>query len=379
MRHSPFVALFLLQLTASPLAAHAASYPLAPGQAAVGEMRSYTTVEKDKLLDLAVTYDLGYTELIAANRGIDPWSPEVGSHIVVPTLHILPTGPRSGIVVNLATQRLFYFPPGGNTVETYPIGVGVPGRVTPVGTTTIVRKGAHPSWVPTPSIRAEEPDLPAVVPPGPDNPMGDYALYLGWRGYAIHGTNRTYGIGRNLTHGCIRLYPQDIERLFREIPVGTRVTVISGEVQTAKLGGELYLSVYPTRAQIDELDVGKQPRPDPVKDLHGLVSKAAGADASRISWSIVDTVGRERTGVPTQITLSNGAGPAASSDAPPADEQQPEAQQDAQQPDVQPEERPAEAKQSAAPRKVQLRFQPDTQQADPGTLPNGTQVDPNGN
>src|SRR5215468_8186466 len=124
MTRSPYVAFFVLQLAASPLAVDAATYPLAPGQVAVGRMQSYTTVAKEKLLDLAITYDLGYTELIAANRGIDPWSPEVGSHIIVPTLHILQKAPRSGIVVNLATQRLYYFPPDGKTVETYPIGVG---------------------------------------------------------------------------------------------------------------------------------------------------------------------------------------------------------------------------------------------------------------
>ncbi|HYM04506.1 MAG TPA: L,D-transpeptidase family protein [Stellaceae bacterium] len=285
----------------TPAVVFSHSFPLSSDQAAVGLVGTYVASENDTLLDVARRFDLGYTQLVSANRGIDPWQPGAGRNITVPNLYLLPDGPRRGIVVNLVQNRLYYFPPDGGTVETYPIGVGVQGASTPIGTTRIVAKRAHPRWVPPASIRAERPELPAVVPPGPDNPLGDYALQLGWPSYLIHGTNKPDGVGRNASHGCLRLYPEDVERLFGEVAVGTPVRVVNEEVQTAWIGGDLYLAVYPTKEQADQLDVNEPVTPTMPPRLKQRVEAAAGSHPVHIDWSVVERAGRERTGIPVRV------------------------------------------------------------------------------
>jgi L,D-transpeptidase ErfK/SrfK len=242
---------------------------------------------------------------------MDPWKPGVGTRIVLPTLHLLPAGERKGIVINLATQRLYYFMPGGTKVQTYPIGSGEIARATPLGTTQVIRVSDHPTWTPPPSIRAERPELPNVVPPGPDNPMGDYALYLGWPRYAIHGTDKPFSIGRNLTHGCIRLYPEDIGQLFRDAPVGTRVRVVKDDLQVADINGDLVLAVFPTMTQADDVDNGEDRKPERTPGLHARVRAAAGKKAKLIAWGIVDAVAAERSGIPIKITVPGGRKPSA--------------------------------------------------------------------
>lgn len=201
-----------LLLVLLPLPVSASSFALAAGQTTVGALGVYVTQAEDTLLDIARSNDFGYTQLVAANRGIDPWLPGSGQRVTLPAFYILPDAPRLGIVINLVAQRLFYYPPDAPIVETYPIGVGVRGWATPLGLTRVAAKEAHPTWYPPPSIHAAELDLPKVVPPGPDNPLGNYALRLGWPSYLLHGTNKPDGVGRNVSHGCIRLYPEDIER-----------------------------------------------------------------------------------------------------------------------------------------------------------------------
>lgn len=299
-----------LLFSASAEFARAETFDLAPGQSAVGALQSYTITGKDTLLDVARAFDLGYTELMAANPGFDPWKPGTGARVVLPTLHILPSGDRKGIVINLATQRLYYFTANGTKVTTYPIGSGEIARATPVGTTQVVRSADHPNWTPPPSIRAERPELPGVVPPGPDNPMGDYALYLGWPRYAIHGTDKPFSIGRNLTHGCIRLYPEDVEELFHDAPVGTRVRVIKEDLQVANINGDLFLAAFPTMTQADDIDNGEIKKPVPTPNLRARVKAAAGKKASLISWGIVDAVASERSGLPTKITVAGARKPA---------------------------------------------------------------------
>jgi len=274
------------------------SYTLEPDQKSIGTDAVYTTQPDETLLDVARRYDLGYTQLITANRGIDPWLPGVGHKIEVPTFYLLPDVPRKGIVINLVQQRLYYFPAGSSVVETYPIGVGVQGRATPLGTTKVLQKIAHPVWRPPPSIRKEEPDLPAVVPAGPDNPLGDYAFILGWPGYLIHGTNKPDGVGRNVSHGCIHLYPEDMERLYKEVPIGTPVRVIEEEIAGAWLDGQFYVAAYPTKEQADQLDVNQPVTPSVPKDLKKRVTKFAGHDVDRIDWTAVDAVVQNRSGLP---------------------------------------------------------------------------------
>jgi L,D-transpeptidase ErfK/SrfK len=284
--------------------AMAAEFPLAAKQTAVGAVEVSSTHEPDTLMDLGRHYDLGFTQLMAANRGVNPWIPGNGRQIIVPNFYLLPDAPRSGIVINLAEQRLYYFPPGKKVVETFPIGIGVQGASTPIGATRIVAKQANPVWYPPASIHEERPDLPPFIPAGPDNPLGAYAFRLGWPSYLIHGTNKPDGVGRNVSHGCMHLYPEDIERLFREIPVGTRVRVVNQDVKAAWVGDELFVEVHPTKDQGDELAIDDTMTPTaPPVDLESRVTEAAGEKADRIDWSIVRQVGLERTGVPTQVTI----------------------------------------------------------------------------
>jgi L,D-transpeptidase ErfK/SrfK len=295
------LSLGILLLTALP--ATAAEFPLAAKQTAVGAVESYAVQAQDNLMDVGRQYDLGFTQLMAANQGVNPWLPGKGRQITVPNFYLLPDAPHTGIVVNLAEQRLYYFPPGKKMVETYPIGIGVLGAGTPNGTTQIVAKIANPAWYPPPSIHAERPELPNVIPAGPDNPLGAYAFRLGWPNYLIHGTNKPDGVGRNVSHGCMHLYPEDIARLFREIPVGTPVHVVDEPVKLAWVGDELFVEVHPTKEQGDELDIVNSMTPAALPaDLEARVTAAAGEQADRIDWSVVRQVGLERTGIPTQVT-----------------------------------------------------------------------------
>lgn len=287
---------------------------LAPGQRVVGRFSRYVVKPGDIFADLARRFDIGYTELVAANPGVDPWLPKSGRTILIPSVYILPDAPHKGIVINLAQWRLFYFPPGGERVETYPIGIGVIGWHTPIGATRVVRKEKNPVWYPPPSIHAQHPDLPAVVPAGPDNPLGLFALRLGWSNYLIHGTNKPDGVGRNVSHGCIHLYPEDIARLFAEVVVGTPVRTVEQPALAGWDGNALYVSVQPSQAQVEEIDTGKPVTPDPAQGVRALVTAAAGPDADAIDWDAVAKAARQRTGVPVRVAersmvANNAAGP----------------------------------------------------------------------
>jgi L,D-transpeptidase ErfK/SrfK len=296
----------LLQL-ATPVAA--AEFPLAADGKAIGAIAFYDTRPSDTLMDVARSYDLGFTQLMAVNPGTSPWMPPAGTRITLPNVYLLPNVPHQGIVIDLAAQRLHYFPPGKSTVESYPIGIGVIGATTPLGTSRVTAKIANPAWYPPPSIRAERPELPASIPPGPDNPLGAYALRLGWPNYLIHGTNKPDGVGRNVSHGCIRLYPEDIERLFHEVAVGTEVRVVNDDVKVAWVGDQLYVEAHPNKEQSDELDIeGRSTPTAPPADLDRRITAAAGDQIQRIDWSIVRRVVNERTGIPTRVTLPSRSG-----------------------------------------------------------------------
>lgn len=276
-------------------------FTLAPGQQAVGAIGHYVIRQGDVLPDLARRFDLGYTALAAANPAADPWTPGVGREITIPALYVLPDAPHRGIVVNLGQYRLYYFRSGGDRVLTYPIGIGVIGWRTPLGATRVVRKEANPVWYPPRSIRRQHPGLPARVPPGPDNPLGAFALHLGWPTYLIHGTNKPDGIGRNVSHGCIHLYPEDIARLFRRVPVGTAVRVVNQPTTAGWRGEALYVAVYPSQAQTEAIDTGRPVRRDPARRVRAIVRRAAGRYADLVDWRAVDRAAKERTGVPVRI------------------------------------------------------------------------------
>ncbi len=218
----------------------------------VGQVQILIAREEDTLPEIARRYDLGYEEIVTANPDVDPWLPQAGTRIVLPTQFILPSGPRQGIVLNLASMRMFYFPrpePGQpQEVITHPIGIGRVGWSTPLGDTTVTAKARDPVWYVPASVRKEHAEagdpLPAVVQPGPDNPLGRFAMRLDIPGYLIHGTNKPFGVGMRVSHGCIRLYPEDIERLYEKVPRGTRVRIVNEPYQVGWLDGELFLEAH---------------------------------------------------------------------------------------------------------------------------------------
>ena len=237
--------------------AFGATFPLPPaGTDIVGEVKVVRVKGSETLLDIARRYGLGYGEIAAANPGIDPWVPGDGTQVVLPTQFILPSGPRRGIVLNLAQLRLFYFPTPARgkpaQVITQPVGIGTDYASTPLGETRIVRKAVSPVWRPSRDIREEHVAdghwLAAEVPPGPDNPLGKFALYLALKGnYLIHGTNKPWGVGMRVSHGCIRLYPEGIESLYSQVPVGTAVRIVDERLLLGTRDGKLYVQAYPSQ------------------------------------------------------------------------------------------------------------------------------------
>lgn len=279
---------------------------LSPGAAAqgadiIGAPGTYVTREADTLLDIAHAHDIGYVEIRAANPHIDPWLPGEGVQVLLPAQHVLPKAPHRGIVINLPELRLYYFPPNGEP-RSFPIGIGREGYETPAGRTSVVRKRVDPTWIPTKSEREENPDLPAVVGPGSDNPMGKYALYLAWSSYAIHGTNQIYSIGRRGSHGCIRLYPEDIEWLFRHVEPGAPVLVVDQPAKVGWLGGDLYLEVHSLQADADGFEQTGSPWSDRPIDSRAMVIEAAGEDAGRLDWDAIRRAEIRRDGMPVRIT-----------------------------------------------------------------------------
>lgn len=272
----------------------------------VGRMQRHRIEGDETLLDLTRRYALGYAELLAANPGIDPWLPGSGTVVDLPTAHLLPLDPGEppprGILINLADQRLYRLPDDPDQpVESFPIGVSRDGWTTPLGTTRVVRKREAPIWYPTASAKREDPTLPDVVRAGPDNPLGDYALYLAWPRYLIHGTNEPDGVGRRVSRGCIRLYPEGIERLFATTPVDTPVRVVHQPVKIARAGSDVYLEVHPTMDEMIELETRGRLEPIRPDDLRPRIRAIAG-ERARIDWKLAYRTAAERRGVPVRIT-----------------------------------------------------------------------------
>lgn len=220
----------------------------------IGQMSTITASSNDTLLDIARRYDLGQNEILLANPNVDRWLPEEQAVVVLPNRFILPNVERTGLVLNLPEMRLYYFPEpaAGETpvVITHPISVGRMDWETPLGMTSIINKKKDPDWRPPQSLKDEaiaegnEP-LPDIVKAGPDNPLGRYAMRLGIPGYLIHSTNKPYGVGMRVTHGCLRMYPEDIERLFEGIPVGTPVHLVNQPIKLGWLAGSLFVELHP--------------------------------------------------------------------------------------------------------------------------------------
>ncbi|NTU77095.1 MAG: L,D-transpeptidase family protein [Alphaproteobacteria bacterium] len=265
----------------------------------IGETTTYEIQAEDNLYALARQFDLGIVDLLAANPGVDPWMPREKEALLLPAAHILPTAPRKGIVINLSEMRLYYFP-DSHSVMTFPIGIGREGWETPLGRTIVAHKRENPAWIPPPSIRHEHPDLPEYFPPGPDNPLGAFALDLGWEAYRIHGTNKPSGIGVRSSHGCIRLYPEDIATLFPLVKVGTPVTVVDEPYKLGWSGDQLWLEISPTQQQADIIADYGQPSAIDRPGIHASVEQAAGKGAA-IDWYRIDEALAQATGIPVLV------------------------------------------------------------------------------
>lgn len=294
--------LTLLTLMAVPALAAGAEYEIAPGSDVVGEARVIEAEYEDTFVALAREHNLGFEELRAANPDVDPWLPGEGTEIVLPLQHVLPDTERRGIVLNLPELRLYYFPEdGGDRVITHPISIGRMDWATPLGETEVVSKSVEPTWYPPESIRKEHAEmgdpLPAVVPPGPDNPLGDHALRLGIPGYLIHGTNKPAGLGMRVTHGCIRMFPEDIAALFEDVAKGTRVHIVN---QPYKLGwgeGGLYLEAHRPLGEERDSDEWS------ATTLTRIFVDATEERYSEVSWSLAERIMRDGRGIPHLVSI----------------------------------------------------------------------------
>ncbi|HRY23109.1 MAG: L,D-transpeptidase family protein [Geminicoccaceae bacterium] len=290
-----------LALASPARAAVPTALPLATGDI-VGQLTYLVTDGKKTLIDLAVERDLGILSISAVNQGVDVWVPGPERLVTLPTAHVLPEHQRLGIIVNLAEFRLYFFPTPDAPPIVHTIGIGRDGFSTPLGPTTVVRKQANPTWYPTESTRADRPDLPSAVPSGPDNPLGLFALYLGFPTYLIHGTNKPYGVGRRVSRGCIRMYPSGVASLFQQVPVGTPVRIMNDPIKLGWSAGELYIEVHPDTEQFDQLEVDYRFTRKPPPDVAPRITAKAGAEAGRLAWDVIERELVNRQGIPVQIT-----------------------------------------------------------------------------
>jgi L,D-transpeptidase ErfK/SrfK len=277
------------------------------GSAVFGTDERVKSTYQDTLLDIARRYSLGYEEIIRANPGVDMWLPGEGTDILLPGRRILPPGPHEGVVVNLPEHRLYYFPKAKKgekpVVITYPVSIGKMDWSTPLGETHVISKQKHPSWYPPESVRKEHlangDPLPKVVPAGPDNPLGDFAMRLavGGGSYMLHGTNNPMAVGMAITHGCIRMYPEDVAALFPLVPVGTKVWLINDPVKVAYVDGELLLEAHPP---VDSEGQSTEPNLDL---LSQLLDKALGQDTAAIHWDLARATLQAANGIPAVVGL----------------------------------------------------------------------------
>ncbi len=264
--------------------------------------KDHMVEQGENLLDLARANGLGYVEIVAANPGVDPWIPAAGTRILLPVDHVVPPAPRRGIIINVADMRLYFHGDGATQPISFPVGIGKEGWTTRASISRVVGKRKDPTWYVPPSVRAERPELPPVVAPGPDNPLGRYSLDLDASSIRIHGTNRPDGVGRRVSHGCFRLYPEDIERLYPLVAVGTPVTVIDRPAKLAWIEDDLYLEIHPSPTQADDIETHWRLSVEPLPGLDDLVTQAAAGRLERIDWDMVALAQAERRGMPVRIT-----------------------------------------------------------------------------
>ena len=303
-----WVLAFALGGGAAARPAHASIYTLtSPDQTVVGEDQTVVTVYADTLYDLARKYDVDSQELLRVNPGIDPWLPGAGKTVIIPGRLILPPGPHEGIIVNLPEHRLYYFPKARrgkpHVVVTYPVSIGKMDWRTPIGLTHVIARIKHPVWYVPAGVRKEHikdgDPLPRVVPAGPDNPLGQFALRLAAGGgtYLIHGTNNPIAVGMPVTHGCIRLFPDDVAQLFPMVAVGTPVHIINDPIKVAWVDGQLLLEAHPP---INDQGQSLEPNVDAFSQL---LQKTVGDSTVAINWEYAREVLKKANGVLATVGL----------------------------------------------------------------------------
>ena len=296
---------------------HAAVYDLTdPNLQVVGEDLHVQTHYADTLVEIARRYGLGYEEMVRANPTVDPWLPGEGKDIVIPGRHILPPGPRDGIIVNIPEHRIYYFPKARKgqtpTVVTYPVSIGKMDWQTPMGLTHVVSKQANPSWNPPASVRAEhlangDPLPKGAIGPGPDNPLGLFAMRLGIHpgDYLIHGTNNPLAVGMAVTHGCIRMYPEDVAAIFPTVPVGAKVYLINVPLKVAFVDGNLLLEAHPP------VDAQGQSIDPVLSKFEELLNEAIGTTTTAVNWDIAVETLKKADGIPVLVGLQADVEPPA--------------------------------------------------------------------
>lgn len=293
----------LLALTTTAATALTLPVPDRPGDSLIGspphEVKYVAAKYEDTLIDIAVEHRLGQDEIVLANPHVDRWLPGAGTPVRIPTSFILPNAPRQGIVVNLPEMRVYYYP-NAHQVVTYAIGIGRENNWrTPLGRTHIAAKMENPSWTPPPSIIAEHladgDVLDPYYPPGPNNPLGLFAMRLGISGYLMHSTQKTNGIGMRVSHGCIRMYPSDIEQFFPMVKVGTSVNIVNQSIKVGWYHDTLYMEVYP---EMEEWPASYEQR------LHtalNLIEQANGGQMPVVKGSILKMALEKPTGIPVAV------------------------------------------------------------------------------
>lgn len=279
----------------------------------IGEIRHIRAAHEDTLIDIARLYSVGQDEIVMANPTVDRWLPGIGADVLIPRQFILPEAPRTGIVVNIPEMRLFYYPAAGKNIPTsvitYPISIGRMDWRTPLGVTRVVQKVKDPTWTPPKSIKIEHARdgdfLPDVVAAGPMNPLGRFALKLGVSGYLIHGTgiDKAFGIGMRVTHGCIRMYPEDIEKLFGQVGVGTSVNLVNQPIKMGWLGDTLYVEVH---QPLDEDVMSYSQLLDTAMSL--MTRKTAGRQFT-LDGAALRAALEHPTGIPTAISRKFAVSP----------------------------------------------------------------------
>lgn len=300
---SLFKKFFVSSLVFWSINTFALTFPLSSnGDNIIGKTQWTQSLPGDDFIKVGRRYDIGYYELVEANPGINPDSIEPGTLLVIPSRFIIPNVPHKGIVVSLAELRIYYFPEGKNEVVTYPVGIGREGWNTPLGLTRVIKKVKNPTWVVPEDImkwRLEKENggvqLPKSVPPGPDNPLGAYAFYLGFPGYRIHGTNDPTGIGRRSSAGCIRMWPEDVEELFTSAPVNTIVRVINDPFKAGWQNNRVYLESHTPLQEQEHIY-----RPDSAP-LRYDIQAVTDSRPAEINWDSVKQIAAFQNGVPQVV------------------------------------------------------------------------------